>query len=208
MACSLTKPAAFFDDLRSGLLGPSLNDSEVSGCDALIKAFENASWPLSWAAYGLATAYHETAHTMQPVKEFGGTNYFFRMYDPKGLRPAVAKRLGNTIPGDGTRYFGRGYVQLTGRANYRKAGAALGLPLEDRPDLALDPEIAARIMILGMSKGWFTSQSCETHLPGDTPGDKSCFCAARKIINGRDRAGLIANYALSFQQALVDGRWH
>lgn len=207
MACRLTKPAAFFDDLRGGLLGPALSDLEVAGCNALLKAIGDASWPLSWAAYGLATAYHETAHSMQPVREFGGPNYFFRMYDKDGTRPAVAKRLGNTEPGDGARYYGRGYVQLTGRANYRNAGAALGIPLLEKPDLALDPDNAARIMILGMSKGWFTNQSCETHLPSDAPGDRTCFCAARKIINGQDRASLIATYALSFQKALVDGGW-
>jgi putative chitinase len=204
----LSNPAAFFTDLRQGLLGPALSESEVEGCNALLGALGSASWPLSWTAYGLATAYHETAHTMQPVKEIGGPNYFFRMYDPKGARPAVAKRLGNTNAGDGAKYFGRGYVQLTGRANYHHAGAQLGLPLEDQPDLALKPEVAAKVMVLGMSEGWFTSQSCEMHLPhGDAPGDKTCFCAARKIINGQDRAPLIASYALGFQQALTDGGW-
>jgi putative chitinase len=208
MARRLKNPAAFFDRLRHGLLGPTLSEQEVEGCNALLDAFGAASWPLAWTAYGLATAYHETAHTMQPVREFGGEKYFFRMYDPQGPRPAVAKRLGNTQPGDGARYCGRGYVQLTGRANYRNAGTALGEPLEDRPDLALDPEIAARIMVLGMSEGWFTKQSCGTHLPqGDALGDKTCFCAARKIINGQDRAPLIASYALSFQEALSDGKW-
>jgi predicted chitinase len=53
--------------------------------------------------------------------------------------------LGNTHPGDGPRYKGRGYIQLTGRANYHSYGAKLGLPLEDIPDLALQPDAAARI---------------------------------------------------------------
>jgi putative chitinase len=185
----LSNPAAFFSDLRQGLLGPKLSNSEVDGCNALLTALGAASWPLSWTAYGLATAYHETAHTMLPVKENGGPKYFFRMYDPQGARPAVAKRLGNTKPGDGARYFGRGYVQLTGRANYEHAGAQLDLPLEDEPDLALKPDVAAKIMVLGMSEGWFTKQSCQTYLPaGEAAGDKTCFCAARRIINGQDCA--------------------
>ena len=58
------------------------------------------------------------------------------------------KDLGNTEPGDGKRYKGRGFIQLTGRANYRTYGQALGLPLEQNPDLALDPEVGARVLAL------------------------------------------------------------
>lgn len=53
--------------------------------------------------------------------------------------------LGNTQPGDGSRYRGRGLVQLTGRANYRAAGEALALPLEDQPELAAAQDVAARV---------------------------------------------------------------
>jgi predicted chitinase len=56
--------------------------------------------------------------------------------------------LGNTQPGDGARYHGRGFIQLTGRANYRGYGELLGLPLEDDPDQALDPTVAARVLAL------------------------------------------------------------
>ena len=58
-----------------------------------------------------------------------------------------AKRLGNgnEASGDGWRYRGSGYKQLTGRSNYRAIGAIVGMPLEDQPDLARDPEAAARI---------------------------------------------------------------
>jgi predicted chitinase len=54
--------------------------------------------------------------------------------------------LGNTQPGDGKRYKGRGFIQLTGRANYRAYGEKLGIDLEGHPELALDPKIAARIL--------------------------------------------------------------
>jgi putative chitinase len=62
---------------------------------------------------------------------------------------AYANRLGNGSEksGDGWRYRGRGYIQLTGRENYRRAGRALGLPLERQPDLASDPEVAAKVAV-------------------------------------------------------------
>ncbi len=53
--------------------------------------------------------------------------------------------LGNTEPDDGPRYKGRGLLQLTGRANYRRIGHILGLPLEDKPDIAADPVVSLKI---------------------------------------------------------------
>jgi predicted chitinase len=72
---------------------------------------------------------------------------------PQGIAEAIyggawgARNLGNTEPGDGWRYHGRGYVQLTGRDNYERIGQALGIDLVNKPDLAADREIAARIAI-------------------------------------------------------------
>ncbi|MGH8383873.1 glycoside hydrolase family 19 protein [Pseudomonas sp.] len=60
-------------------------------------------------------------------------------------------RMGNTRPGDGWRYRGRGLIQLTGRSNYAAAGAGLGLPLEEKPELLEHPEHAA------MSAAWWWS---------------------------------------------------
>lgn len=200
----LATPAAFFAAVRSGLLGPTLTPDEVAGCSAILAACDG--WRLSWTAYALATAYHETAHTMQPVHENGGEAYFTRLYDPQGNNPALANRLGNTQPGDGARYAGRGYVQLTGRANYAKAEAELGEPLVAQPDLAMQPVIAARILRAGMSEGWFTAKALKDYLPDDE-GTGTQFTQARRIINGQDRAGLISGYAAEFQNALKAGGW-
>ena len=196
---------AFFDSLRTGLLGPALDGNEVSGCDAILDAV--AGLPVSWAAYALATAYHETAHTMQPVKEYGGNRYFTRMYDVTGNRPELARKMGNTAPGDGVKYCGRGYVQLTWKANYAKAGQKLGVDLVNKPDLAMEKDIAALIMRHGMKEGWFTGKSFASYLPAKGPASAAQFTAARRIINGRDKDVLIAGYAEKFQKALVMGSW-
>lgn len=88
-------------------------------------------------AGAIGTLAIETGTTFEPINEYGGDEYFTRMYEGR-------EDLGNTVPGDGARYHGRGYIQLTGRANYRTYGNRLGVDLEGHPELALDPTIAAR----------------------------------------------------------------
>lgn len=205
----LTNEAAFFDMVRKGkLLGPVLDKDEVSGCQALLKACGEANWPISWTAYALATAYHETAHTMQPIKEYGGPAYYRRMYDIEGNRPKLAKDNGNTTPGDGVKYFGRGYVQLTWKTNYAKAEAKVPIPgLVKNPDLALTVDNASKILIKGMGDGWFTSKSCGTYLPKVGTATVNQLTESRRIINGTDKAEMIAAYGMHFQDALVAGKW-
>jgi putative chitinase len=136
---------------------------------------------------------------MQPIVEQGGPAYLARMYDPDGLRPAVAARLGNTEGGDGCRFCGRGYVQLTGRANYQRAGLA------DDPERALDPAVAAEVLERGLREGWFTGARLMDVLPLGGPATRAQFTAARRVVNGKDRAALIADYAVRFQDALLAG---
>lgn len=207
----LATPAEFFDHARaSDLLGPVLSNTEVMGLSAILAACDG--WPISWAAYALATAYHETAGTMLPIKEYGGDAYFRRMYDIEGLRPAKAKELGNTTPGDGAKYAGRGYVQLTGKTNYARADKVVsaltrGVSLLSKPDLAMQPAVAAKIMRDGMEKGWFTGKKLADFLPRDRPGTLADFKKARAIINGSDRADDIAAYAVQFRDGLKMGGW-
>lgn len=75
------------------------------------------------------------------LSELGGPQYLKR-YDPG---TAIGARLGNTKPGDGARYKGRGFIHLTGRYNYRATGERLGLELEDNPELAEEPDTALLI---------------------------------------------------------------
>jgi putative chitinase len=103
------------------------------------------------------------------------------------------------------RYAGRGYVQLTGKANYRKAGIRLGLDLVGEPDLALKPEIAGRILVWGMAEGWFSGRRLSAFLPASGRATFEMFRRARRIVNGTDRDAEIAVLALQFQAALVAG---
>ncbi|MEH6697188.1 MAG: hypothetical protein V7672_00670 [Brevundimonas sp.] len=181
-------PAAFFASVKASF-GP-LSQAQVDGFNAVLDATKG--WPVSWIAYGLATTWHETARTMQPIKEHGGEAYFTRMYDPKGERPHVAARLGNIHPGDGARYAGRGYVQLTGRTNYARYG------IDDSPDDAMKPDVAGQILRDGMENGRFTGKKLSDYLPGD-------YVNARRIINGTDKAQTIAGQARAFEAALRAG---
>lgn len=206
--------AGFYNYLRANdLLGPAISPTEFKGCDAITRACAEARWPLSWVADALATAYLETAHQMVPVEEAywlspaARTKYFTRMYDIQGARPAKARELGNTSPGDGAKYPGRGYPQLTGKTNYLKAGTALGVDLVNHPERALEPDIAAQIMVRGMSEGWFTGKKLADYLPASGPGTRPQFRASRRIVNGTDRADDLADYALVFQPALQAGNW-
>lgn len=205
---SLKNADAFYVAIRqSKLFGPVFDTKEFQGVSEIIKDTSAANWPIAYTAYALATAYHETAKTMQPIKEFGGSAYYTKLYDVKGNNPTRARAMGNTTAGDGPKYCGRGYVQLTWKVNYAKAQKELGKPLLTNPDLAMDPDIASDIMVKGMEQGWFTGKKLSSYLPDSAQATLSQFEAARRIINGNDDAVLIAQYAKKFQDALASGGW-
>ena len=193
--------AAFFDAVRP-IFGGKLNTSQVMGISTLIDAWGRYGPDNdNHLAYVLATPVIETAWTMLPITEYGPRSYFLK-YEPG---TAIGKRLGNTQRGDGWKYRGRGYVQLTGRDNYARAGKKLGLDLINNPDLALDPAIAARILIVGMAEGWFTSKGLADFIDGIDESDEEDlreFANARRIVNGTDRAVEIGKIALIFEKAL------
>ncbi len=110
----------------------------------LISAAMRAGLKGEELAQFLAQCAHETDN-FRKMTERGSINYF-RRYD-KRFAPTTARKLGNVQPGDGEKFKGRGYIQLTGRYNYKIAGKSLNLPLEERPELAADPDIAAKIAL-------------------------------------------------------------
>jgi predicted chitinase len=92
----------------------------------------------------LAQCEHETGDWAH-LEELGGNKYLAK-YDPT-VNPAKAKALGNTQAGDGAKYKGRGFIQITGKANYASAGQALGIDLVSNPELAAKPDVAAKIAV-------------------------------------------------------------
>lgn len=149
-------------------------------------------------AYVLATTNLETDWTMKPIREYGGSKYFHNMYDIEGNRPAKARELGNLNPGDGVKFHGRGYVQITGRNNYIRAKRETGVDVVTNPDDVMKPELAAKILVVGMIEGWFTGRKLGHYITLQ----KSDFENARRIINGTDRKEKIAAIAREYDQAL------
>jgi hypothetical protein len=194
----------FFDRVRSNLFAGSLKQSQVEGMTFILDVWEDehAAKDDRWLAYALATAYHETAFTMKPIHEYGGSTYFFRRYDKDGDRPSFARNvLGNTEPGDGVLFHGRGFVQLTGRRNYGVMGKAFRVDLISgaaAADRVLEKELAARIMFKGMEEGVFTGKAFADFFDGAREDWRN----ARRIINGLDQADKIAVYAKEFYGAI------
>lgn len=120
--------------------------AEVTGAPL---ANVNASWASLISAglptreiqiAAIATVYVECGRPFLPISEMGGADYFNKLYGGRA-------DLGNTEPGDGAHYRGRGFIQITGRFNYRHFGSIVGADLEANPMLALDSDIAAKVLV-------------------------------------------------------------
>ena len=151
-------------------------------------------------AYTLATIKWETANTFKPITEIGTDEDLEKRYGPA---TAVGRTLGNTEPGDGSRYKGRGYLLLTGKRNYQRVNELLGLvgtnsDLMKYPEKALEPQIAYRITAAIMSQGFVTGKKL-----GDFINNQNTdYTNARKIVGGLDHAGDIASSAKKFELIL------
>lgn len=192
----------FFNGYRN--LYGKLNQTQVSGLDNLVGYIEldPDMADIRWAAYMLATVKHECADTFQPITERGPKSYFNK-YEP-GTK--IGKNLGNTVKGDGYLYRGRGYVQITGRANYQKMTQKLALTGDEdlilHPEAALNPDIAYRIMSLGMRAGAFTGRKLADYINAA----KCDYTNSRRIINALDKAALIKGYAVNFETILKNAQ--
>ena len=184
------------NDINPTLFSGRISQNQIEGISFKLAAWEKSGLTdIRWLAYMLATSYHETAKTMQPIEEYG-----------KGKGRPYGQKLRHdrkpyTFPDK--LYYGRGDVQLTWYENYEFMGKLLGIPLLEQPELALKPDISAQIMIEGMTsgksnRGDFTGVSLENYFNAakDDP------VHARRIINGLDKANLIATYHNKFLTAI------
>lgn len=179
----------FYDCIRASFFNGVLSHAQVEGIEGILNEWDKRGLTdLRWLAYMLATTYHETAKTMRPIEEYG-----------KGR----GRKYGEPDPKTGKIYYGRGFVQLTWNWNYKKMGTLLGIPLYESPHLALNIDVATKILFEGMlraesKKGDFTGVSLEDFF-NDNRED---WVHARKIINGLDKAELIAGYGKKFFECL------
>lgn len=134
------------------------------------------------AAYVLATAYWETGRTMKPVVE---AYWLSETWRRKNLR---------YYP-----YHGRGYVQLTWKTNYVRAGKELGVDFVKFPQKLLEPRNSAEILVVGSKEGWFTKRRLSHYITLS----KSDFVGARRIINGTDKKHQIADIAKAYDRELT-----
>jgi predicted chitinase len=191
-------PSTYTDDFRY-VLASVLRDQRLSS--------------INQRAYILATIKHETFNRYRPITELGPKSpnrypnesdedykerrqryqeaYFERRY---GMR----KDLGNDREGDGYKYRGRGYCQLTGKRNYILMGRRLKINLDVNPEVALSPEISMDITIVGMVEGHFTGRKLADYV-NDGATD---YINARRVVNGLDQATRISEYAYRFERGI------
>lgn len=199
--------SVFYDAVRTSLFAGKLSHSQVEGMDNLLDVWEahfakdtSVPNPTDHLAYDLATAFHETGRTMQPITEYGEHAYFDK-YEP-GTR--LGEQLGNTVKGDGFRFRGEGHVQNTGRANAQKATKRLnelfnlGIDLVADPEKRRDPFVSAMSLFLGNKEGWWTGRKLGDYLKPGAPD----FFDARRVVNSTDSAAKIAGYAAKFKVAV------
>ena len=130
--------------------------------------------------YDITTLFREAAFIAQLAHESGEFRYVREL--ASGAAYEGRKDLGNTEPGDGVKYKGRGLIQITGRSNYRDCGDALGLPLIDEPDLLETAGPACR------SACWFWGSRGLNEM-----ADNHDFLGISVKINGRNRTTGLPN---------------
>lgn len=122
-------------------------------------------------AYMVATALHET----------GQFKFTREQISPgRAARDYTRPDLGNRTGSEAYKFRGRGYVQLTGRTNYQKYSKLVGQDLVSNPELAENPDVAAKVLVHGMKTGGFTGRGIDSYIGGG----KKDISNARRTVNG------------------------
>ena len=192
-----------FDIIRKAF--GKLSESQVSAFNHIVSSMDadkSISYPQG--AYILATIWHETATTMQPIAEYGkgkgrvyGTwykNSKDQLYSFKDGSKTTAY-LQSDYP---HLYYGRGETQNTWFTNYEKLSKVFGVDFLRNPDLLLTQEWSTPVTIYSMKTGLYTGKKLSDYINQS----KKDYLNARRIINGMDKASLIAGYAETFEKAL------
>ena len=194
----------FFDAVKSELFKGELTHPQVVGITAILDAWEErfAGADRRWLAYILATAYHETAYTMQPVRETLAESDA-RAVEILETAFAAGRLSWVKTPywrpdEDGCSWLGRGLVQLTHKRNYEAMSLLTGIDLVAEPDRAMEMDAAVSILIEGMVQGSFATHKLADHLNEKTED----WVNARRIVNGTDRAEKLAGYGKTFLAAI------
>lgn len=189
-----------FNYLRKAPFGGRLTREQVKGTESILDAF-NRRYPDAdkrWIAYTLASVFHETGARMAPVRET------FADSDRQAIRRldnAFAQgKLGQvSTPYWREGWFGRGQIQITWEDNYIVLDEATGHPIHAKPDLMLDYEVSADVAVVGMVEGLFTGAKLSDFFNEEDDDPVN----ARRIVNGTDRAELIAKYYRDFHDAVA-----
>ena len=179
-----------FAGLKGGLIRGRLTAGQVEGVGSILDAYEQRFAPghPRALAYILATAHHETARRLAPGRETlatsdgGAIAALDRAFAAGRLRHV--RRPYWRRDAEGHSWFGRGFVQLTHRENYARLGTRLGVDLLSDPGRAMEPEIAAAILCIGMVEGLFTGRRLDEFLGAG----RADWTGARAIVNGADGA--------------------
>lgn len=154
-----------------------MNAADLSRCTGARIDRATEALPFITAAmaeYGIDTPARQAAFLAQVGHESGGLHWLVELWGPTLAQKRYEGRadLGNVKPGDGIKFRGRGYLQTTGRFNYVKTGAALGVDLIAAPELLGQPALAAR------SAAWFW----KTHGLNEIADD--CAACTRRVNGG------------------------